>query len=174
MNLYFRLLLVLIKTLFRPRLAPMESSVLRFRVWPNDLDMNMHMNNGRYLTLMDLGRTDLMLRNGLAKAIVKQRWMAVIASVMIRYRRSLLPFQPFELHTRMLCWDDKWFFMEQRIVRNGRTVTIALVKGVVRRSGGYVAPAEFLEKGFGKAVESPEMPESVLAWLRSEEHVTAD
>ena len=30
------------------------------RVWPNDLDTNAHMNNGRYLTLMDLGRFDLM------------------------------------------------------------------------------------------------------------------
>jgi len=26
------------------------------RVWPNDLDLNIHVNNGRYLALADIGR----------------------------------------------------------------------------------------------------------------------
>jgi acyl-CoA thioesterase FadM len=34
------------------------------RVWPNDLDTNMHVNNGRYLTLADLGRADWFIRTG--------------------------------------------------------------------------------------------------------------
>ncbi len=174
MNLYFRLILVLIKSYFARPLAPLATSVLRFRVWPTDLDLNMHMNNGRYLTLMDLGRTDLMIRSGLLKAVLKQRWMPVIAAAMVRYRRSLLPFQPFELHSRVLCWDDKWFFLEQRVVRDGRTVTIALIKGLIRRPGGYVAPAEIFEQVLGEPIASPEVPESVHAWLRSEEHLTAD
>ena len=65
MNLIFRLLKTLLLYLLRPtRRGILEESVVRFRVWPNDLDTNLHMNNGRYLTLMDLGRLDLLLRNG--------------------------------------------------------------------------------------------------------------
>jgi acyl-CoA thioesterase FadM len=53
---------VLIATLRRGPLDLLGESVVRFRVWPGDLDFNLHMNNGRYLTLMGLGRLDLMAR----------------------------------------------------------------------------------------------------------------
>ena len=33
----------------RPPLEALGTSVLAFRVWPNDLDVNIHMNNGRFL-----------------------------------------------------------------------------------------------------------------------------
>ena len=42
-----------------------------FRVWPHDLDTSLHMNNGRYWTLMDLGRADLMIRSGLWPSILR-------------------------------------------------------------------------------------------------------
>ena len=44
---------------------PDGMSVLRFRAWPTDLDPSLHVNNGRYLALMDLGRLDLMVGAGL-------------------------------------------------------------------------------------------------------------
>ena len=46
------------------RLGPLDESVIHARVLPTDLDLNLHLNNGRALTLMDLGRVDLMLRMG--------------------------------------------------------------------------------------------------------------
>lgn len=174
MNLYIRLLIVIFKALFRRKIAPLETSVLRFRVLPTDLDLNMHMNNGRYLTLMDLGRIDLMMRTGMGRLVMQEKWMPVIASATVRFRRSLLPFQRFELHTRLLGWDDKWFFLEQRFVRDGRTVTIGLVKGLIRRSGGFAAPEEVFAKVFGQPHGSPILPQAVLAWQESEEHLTAD
>ena len=48
-------------------------SYLTLRVCPGDLDTSLHMNNGRYWTLMDLGRTDLMLRSGFWRAVVRNR-----------------------------------------------------------------------------------------------------
>lgn len=174
MNLYFRLLRVILKALFGRRLSPLDSSVLRFRCWPTDLDLNMHMNNGRYLTLMDLGRVDLMLRTGMGRVVFQQRWMPVIASAMVRFRRSLLPLRRFELHSRVVCWDEKWFFLEQRFVYGGRTVAIGLVKGVIRRSGGTVPPSEIFDRVLGRHLQSPPMPEAVSAWSAAEEHVTGD
>jgi len=48
-NLYLRLLLTIFKALWAPRIKPGDSIELRLRVLPNDLDLNGHMNNGRYL-----------------------------------------------------------------------------------------------------------------------------
>jgi hypothetical protein len=52
MNLILRMIKVLVAALFGQPLGILDSSVLTFRVWPNDLDINLHMNNGRYLTIM--------------------------------------------------------------------------------------------------------------------------
>ncbi len=65
MNLFFRLLRLLLTARWRGRLGPLDESVLKLRVWPVDLDVNLHMNNGRYLSVMDLGRVDVILRTGL-------------------------------------------------------------------------------------------------------------
>lgn len=57
MNLWLRLLWLLATARFQVRLAePTETVALGMRVWPGDLDISLHMNNGRYLTIMDLGR----------------------------------------------------------------------------------------------------------------------
>ena len=72
MNLYLRLFILLIRALFKPRMATLDTSVLHFHVLPNDLDLHRHMNNGRYLSIMDLGRADLMLRTGIFSA--RQYW----------------------------------------------------------------------------------------------------
>jgi len=76
MNLWLRLLGVILASLWRPRFDPVRDvSRLTFRVWLHDLDTSLHMNNGRYWTLMDLGRTDLMLRSGLWRAAFSSKFV---------------------------------------------------------------------------------------------------
>ncbi|HAJ90090.1 MAG TPA: Mesenchymal stem cell protein DSCD75, partial [Rhodospirillaceae bacterium] len=54
MNLLLRVLYVFISAFFKPKIADIcAPSYLKLVVCPNDLDFNMHMNNGRYLTIMD-------------------------------------------------------------------------------------------------------------------------
>jgi hypothetical protein len=56
MNLWLRLFWLALALLWRRKLDPRHDvSRLTFRVLPTDLDLNGHMNNGRYLTIMDLG-----------------------------------------------------------------------------------------------------------------------
>src|ERR1700676_5067864 len=106
MSLILRLLAVLIAAPFRRRLRLLDSSHVRIWVLPNDLDLNMHMNNGRYLTILDLGRIDLLLRQGLASTFVKNGWRPVIGGAVIRYRFGLRPFESLVVSSRVLCWDD--------------------------------------------------------------------
>jgi len=164
MNLILRMIKVLLAALIGRRLDILGPSVLTFRVWPTDLDINLHMNNGRYLTIMDLGRADLMIRCGLGKVILKRRWMPVLGAATIRYRRSLAPFQRFRLHTRILCWDEKWVFIEHRIESlDGRVAAVAIVKGLFRSPAGLVAPSSILH-ALGLSRLSPPAPPAVSAW----------
>jgi acyl-CoA thioesterase FadM len=63
-----RFLVVFISSLLRSLIGLLESSMLRFWVFPTDLDINLHMTNARYLSFMDLGRIDLLLCAGMLEA----------------------------------------------------------------------------------------------------------
>jgi acyl-CoA thioesterase FadM len=167
MILFFRLIKVLLGILWRPPLALLDESIVEFRVWPNDLDLNLHMNNGRYLSLMDLGRLDLIFRMGMLRHMIRQRWRPVAASATIRFRRSLKPFQKFQIRTRLVCWDEQWIFFEQRFESEGRLVARGLIRAFLRGGAGNVPTAEILEV-MGQNVASPPMPEFVALWRESE------
>jgi acyl-CoA thioesterase FadM len=173
MNLLLRLVLVLVGALRGRRLSPLEESVVRFRVLPNDLDNNFHMNNGRYLTLMDLGRTDLVIRMGVARKLLQRKWNPVVGSLTIRYRRSLEPFQRYELRTRLVGWDDQWFFVEQRFVRDGELVARAFVKGIFLGPEGRV-PTQAVVDASGHDVASPPIPDGLRRWAEAEAMLNTD
>lgn len=154
MNLLLRLAWLLLTVKFRSRLGMLDDSVRRFIVWPNDLDLNLHMNNGRYLTVMDLGRFDLTFRTGLGRLLFKRRWRPVVGGVRITYRRSLDPFQRYELHTRLHAWDAKWVYLEQRFIRNGQVHAEAMVKAIFLGPSGSV-PSEVVGAALGLPAESP-------------------
>jgi acyl-CoA thioesterase FadM len=155
-NLYFRLLYTLIVSYFQGPATPAEPMVLRFRTWPHDLDLNFHMNNGRYLTLMDLGRVQFMIRFGLFCTIVRKRWMPVIGAVHFRFRRSLSPFQKFELHTRILSWDEKWVYFEQKFMHKNELMAVGHVKGLIRDRNGNIPTEKLLQlMGYSGAPNEP-------------------
>jgi acyl-CoA thioesterase FadM len=166
MNLIFRLLKVLIGALLGPRISLFDDSVLRFRVLPTDLDLNLHMNNSRYLSLMDLGRGDLLVRAGLLSTVRRQRWKPVAGSIAIKFRRPLQPFQRFTLTTRLLCWDEKWLYMEQRLESAEKVHAVATVRGLFVGPDGSV-PSRVVLDHLGHQGESPPFPtevHSLLAW----------
>jgi len=169
MNLLFRLLkTLLLWIVFPSRRGILDESIVRFRVWPTDLDTNLHMNNGRYLTLMDLGRLDLLLRNGAIRHVMAQKWYPVLASCHIRFRRSLNLFQRFEIRTRIVTWDEKWIYLEQRILREGDVALHAYLKGVfIARAGGSVPVTRLLEL-MGVKQDAPAMPAGLAAWKEAE------
>ena len=73
MNVLWRTLLVLLRAQRRLRregpVDPNSVGRIRIRVLPTDIDLLRHLNNGRYLSLFDLGRWDLLTRTGIAGAM---------------------------------------------------------------------------------------------------------
>lgn len=168
MNLIFRMLRVLLLARGRSTVGPLEETSLPFRVWPTDIDILMHMNNGRYLTLMDLGRADATIRNGIRKALDQRNWYPVVASETIRFRESLPLFERFELRTRTLGWDEKSFYLRQLFLVRGRVTAIGIVRiRFLKRSGGTLSATEVAHAILPNTV-SPKLPAYIAAWRDAE------
>lgn len=179
MNLIFRLVAICIGYLFeRKRQNVLDTSKIPFRVWPLDLDMNIHMNNGRYLSIMDLGRLDLLVRLGIMTLVIKNKWMPVLAAAQIRYRVQLHPFEKFRLHTNIVWWDEKWFYIEQRFLctrgkRDDVVAAIAVVKGSFYcKAEKRTVPTDTLIDLIGAHdVARPERPKFIKEWQEAEEEM---
>ncbi len=180
MNLWLRLIWYLATAWARPALTQThEISKLTFRVWPTDLDLSLHMNNGRYLTIMDIGRLDFMVRTGLWKVLIRHRWTPIASGIAIRFRRELRVFDKFDLETRLLAWTDVTVVMEQVLrfstgPRRGQVASRAMFKGGLydRRTKAFV-PISRLMKEIGAEVEPPPLTPDVEAFLKADEAIRA-
>lgn len=165
MNLIFRLLRILWMSWRAPQRGILEENVLRFRVWPTDCDVNLHMTNARYLSLMDLGRTHLIAQNGLMSPLIQERWGVVVHSSHVTYLRPLDPMQRFELRSRIVYWDEKYWYIEQRFLSDDALYAVALVRGLFLR-GGHPLPTEEVARYVAGMEEPPPMPDTVRQWKR--------
>lgn len=161
MNMYLRMLLIGLRVRRGARLGIWDTAVTNFRVNLADLDIFRHVNNGKYLTIMDLARYDLMFRSGLWDKFQERGWYPVVAGQTITYRRSLTLGQKFQVHTRILGMDDRWAYLEQRFQRGDELYAQAFVRArFLRRSGGSVPSEELAE-----LVQAPDAPQPLPAWI---------
>ncbi len=178
MNLWLRLLWYLVTIWRRPAIAvPDGVSRLIFRVLPTDLDTSGHLNNGRYLTLMDFGRLDVMVCSGLWRAVLRHKWTPVASAVTIRFRRELRLFQRFEIATRIVAWDATTVVMEQIFTfkggpDDGQIAAQALFKGgLYDRAQRRFVPIERLMSEVGVAAPSPPLTPNVDAFLKADDEL---
>ena len=128
--------------------------------------MLLHVNNGVYLSMLDVARMDLLLRSGLASKLWRKGLYPVVAAETIRFRRSLQLFQAFDVETTVLGWDDKAFLIQHRFLRNEELMAEAIVRSrFLRRRGGTVSSREVLQL-VGRSEPSPLIPAWVEAWNR--------
>lgn len=169
MNLYLRLLRVLLGGWIQANSHHADTTISRFRVWLHDLDAFGHMNNGRYLQIMDVARTDWMVRTGVLGAIRRNRWAPLLGGGFIRFRYSLKMLQPYRVHSRLLCWDDRWFFLEHVFAdRSERPVAIGITRAALRKNGAWVRSSEVVTHVHPGAI-SPRIPGYVQDWVALED-----
>lgn len=129
MNLYFRLLLMFARASWRRRISMFDEFRSEHIVWPNDIDVLGHMNNGRYFTITDFVRTEILIRAGIWKQLKQRGVYPVIAGETVQFRKSLQPFQRYTIRTRLAGWDDKFLYVEHQFVRGDTTHALVLIKG---------------------------------------------
>lgn len=157
---WLRLFRVAFTLIGRPPVDLLATTRIRLRVWPNDLDLNLHVNNGRYLALADIGRMHWFVRTRVLGIARKERAFPIVGDAIAKFRRDLKVFQPFTVESRLVGWDHKWGFLEHRFVRDGRVIGVVAVRGVFKGPDGPVDPNLFLA-GLGRALASPPLP----AWV---------
>lgn len=153
----------------KPALALTDTSELALRVRITDTDWFGHMNNGRFLTNLDLGRTDFSVRSGLLDVMQATGWRPVVGGITVRFRRSLQTFRRYHLTTRLLGCDEQWWYFEQELYTHERKlagrawVKIAILADNGR--GGRIPSATVLEQ-LGGLPESLQLPDAVAEWQK--------
>lgn len=165
---FFRLVGTLLRAKPKPKLAPNELGEIHFRVRPWDLDMFLEVNNGRMLTLFDLGRFDLAVCNGLMSVLRKRRWGLVVAGSTVIYRKRLRLFNKVSMKTRFAGVDERWVYLEQTMLVGGVPASSVFLRTGVTKAGKVLPTAEVIQAlGFDDQA-LPELNEWQQAWVESE------
>lgn len=167
MHPYLRLARVTTRALRAPRLGALDTSVITLRATAADVEAT-RMNNGRYVTMMDLGRFDLAFRCGLLRPMLTRRWYPMVTALSIRYRRAVRLGQSYELRSRIAYFDATHFYFDQRFERGGELCAHAFVKTLFRGPEGSLPTAALFEALSVPVPESPEPPPALDLWRSAE------
>ena len=151
-----------------PRLGLFDTHVSHHVCWPQDLDPWRELNNGRTLTLFDLGRMPHGVRIGLMRALRANGWGMTVAGSSVRYRRRVRMLHRFEMQTRLLGWDHRFVFVEQSMWRHGEALNNILVRLAATDGNGILPPWRLVEAMGYREQESPPLPGWVQAWIAAD------
>lgn len=158
---------------FRPRKAIpgqtiLDPSTTRTRVRPGDLDVYRHVNNAVYLNMMDTARTNLIADCGGMTLLDANGWYPVVAASTVKYKKSLVLWQPVEVTSRVLGWDQRVVYLEQVVSTSGNLAARGIIAARFLGKDGSRIPAQDVADLIAREhVTSPELPEDVLGWARA-------
>jgi acyl-CoA thioesterase FadM len=165
-----RLISTLVKAKNNPqKLSFSDVSEISFRCRPWDLDMFREVNNGRILTLFDLGRFDLAVRSGLTQALKEHNWGLVVAGSTVRYRKRIRLFDKMTMRTQLAAMDERWVYLNQSIWVNGQPCCSALLRTGVTEKGRVIEP-ERVKKAMGLEALELEQSQFLEEWKTAELH----
>ncbi|MDP3532173.1 MAG: thioesterase family protein [Alphaproteobacteria bacterium] len=168
---FFRLASVTYKAFKKTKINFWDASTIKTKVHPNDLDINVHMNNARYSTMFDLGRFDFLVRTGLIKLIWKEKWRPVIGSTMVSYLKSLKLYEKFIVSTKVVYFDDKWFYLEHLLKKDNDLMARAFVKCLFLQNGKKIPTQNLLEALHCDFIPPLTPPPALISWLKAEEEL---
>ncbi len=164
---FIRLSCEILRQRSAPPLGLGDTHVSHHVCWPWDLDPWIELNNGRTLTLYDLGRIPMARRMGLARVAMRHGWGMAVAGVSVRYRRRVRAFHRVEMRSRVLGWDARFFYLDQSLWRYGDCLNQMLLRTAVTGRDGIVPPSK-VAHAIGHAHEGPALPGWVQAWIAAE------
>ena len=168
----FRLIVIALKARRAPAIEPKAVSEISFYCRPWDIDVFFEMNNGRALTLYDLGRFDLSIRSGFSKALAKNRWGLAVAGSTTQYRKRIRVFNKVTMRTRLVAIDEKWIYVNQSMWLGDKPASSVLLRTCVTNKDGVV-PTENVMNAMGltKAEQEPlrsGLPEWASLWEQAD------
>ena len=161
---YHRLLKMVIGNLFRKKQSFDINREYHwsFRPGLGDIDVYPEVNNGRHLVFCDLARYDIAFKIGLFKYVRKNKYAFVIGGSTIRYRKRLAPFRKATVRSKIVGFDEKFYYFQQTIEQKNEVKSSAVLRAGIRFKGGVAPPAEVM-KDLGYDLQ-PFMEPWVLEW----------
>lgn len=147
-----------------PPLGVLDAHISTHHCWPWDIDPWIELNNGRTLTLYDLGRLPMAHRTGLVHLLRQQKWGITVAGNSTRYRRRIRAFDQFTMVSRTVGWDQRFFYIDQSMWRKGDCCNQMLVRMAITDDAGIVSTERVLA-AWGRPMASPELPEWISGWI---------
>lgn len=168
MNLYLRLIWAILRAWRLSRITPGDTITRQLRVLPNDIDINGHMNNGRYHTIVDLMLIEYFVRSGYAQALVKAGWRPMAGGSFVSYRKGLEPFQRYNLSFTLEAADKIWNYMRYEFRRrDGTLCAVGYMKGAAVSRQGLV-PNEVSYARAGRSFVAQPLPLCIAKWVEAE------
>ncbi|KAF2274486.1 uncharacterized protein EI97DRAFT_435032 [Westerdykella ornata] len=102
-----------------------------------ETDYNIHKSNSTYFADMDISRTHLftaIIRRAIQKSAgkggafpraagategTKGPHIIALGGISCLFKKEIKPYAKYEMWTRLLCWDKKWFYLVTHLVRPG-------------------------------------------------------
>lgn len=170
MNLFWRTLWTILFSRFDAKVGLMDACRTSFYVLPTDVDILFHLNNGRYLSIMDLARTNQMIRCGYLKKFNDHAIYPVIASETIRFKKSINLFKRFDIITKIIGWDDKFIYVSQVFIRKNSICALSIVKVcfLSKKTTKRLTTAEFTSL-INLKQSSPVLPQWIHDWTLSDQ-----
>jgi len=159
---FARMASVLWKARRSPAAQFTDATTCSFYAHPWDMDMFLEMNNGRHLTLYDLGRFDLSIKCGLAKTLKHQKWGLVVAGSSARFRKRIFAFQKVTMTTQLVGIDHRWFYIQQSMAVNGEPCSTAVFRTGVTEKGRTVLTERVIN-----ALDEPDFELNPPAWVQA-------
>jgi acyl-CoA thioesterase FadM len=154
----------------RTKISLTDTHISNLICWPWDIDMWGELNNGRALSLFDLGRYGLSLRAGLFSGYFKHKIHMTVAGVSIRYRHRINTFRRLEMRTRVIFYDERFLYFEQvLLLEDGRCAVQGLIRIAVVENRKLVSPEYAAKKVLDKKLEPMKCPDWVKKWIQAEE-----
>jgi len=140
---WIRLLLALGKAKFRTKVNGSETTSLKFRVWITDIDVSV-MNHAAIMTVFEMGRADFMVRTNFFKIATKNKWFFPNQAINVQFYRPLKMFQKAVVYTKMSYVDETWFYIEQKIIRNGKPIATCFANAMAKKGKETIPTSEII------------------------------
>ncbi|KAF9586577.1 hypothetical protein BGW38_001822 [Lunasporangiospora selenospora] len=133
--------------LTEPSVGLLETAKYHSRVWFDDLDLNIHLNNSSYNKVMDYARIDLCTRL-FPGWQYRHKFDMCLAQTVLFFKAEVPRFSKYTITSRIFTWDDKWIWMQHRFSikrktsRPKKTLPVILADGELIKDEDEVVEEE--------------------------------
>jgi acyl-CoA thioesterase FadM len=169
MILYFRFLINLIWHLLRGKsIDPHKPLDISFRVLPTDIDFNLHMNNARYASFMDIAIFQFMVQTHIFHHMRALGGVPVKRTTFFRFRKPLKIFNKFTLRIEIICIDEDAVYWDYKFIKDGFVFCHSIEKsGIYIPGKGMISSREFFHS-FPEVKDFPSPPAHILKHMETE------